>query len=229
MLTIILPTYKDLERPLTKNVLDSLSGQNVIVVDTPSQDGMKEECQRRGFKYLESLAPNRAGRLNDGLKEVKTDWVLFHHPRSLLDQDALISISKLPRPCWGAFTHKFDYKHPLLKFTSFWSNHIRGRLKNIYYLDHCLFSHRDLLQNLPRPFGEVDVFEDTIFCKKLKQISPPIRLKKFSTTSAIRFIENGFCKQAVMNQVLKIGYLLDIDHKLMNRIYEKGMGLNQRY
>ncbi|MBH47528.1 MAG: glycosyl transferase, family 2 [Halobacteriovorax sp.] len=229
MLTIVIPTYKDLKRDWTQTLFDTLQGQNVIVIDTPSDDGMEIECKKRGFSYVKSKAINRAGRLNDGIKYVNTPWVIFHHPRSTLEPTAFSQLLELKNPSWGAFTHKFDDNHPLLTFTSFWSNHIRGELQGVYYLDHCLFSHVSLLSDKPRPFGEVDVFEDTIFCKRLKSSRRPIRLKARSTTSSIRFRQNGIWRQAVMNQFLKIGYFLGLSHTMMNRWYEKGLDLNQRY
>tara|TARA_R110000868_G_scaffold175888_8_gene413149 strand:+ start:5282 stop:5938 length:657 start_codon:yes stop_codon:yes gene_type:complete len=216
-------------RAWTNELFNSLAGHTVIVVDTPSDDGMEAECEKRGFTYVKSKAINRAGRLNDGIKYVNTPWVIFHHPRSLLNPAAFTQIRELSSPAWGAFTHQFDDPHPLFKFTSFWSNHIRGELQGIYYLDHCLYSHVNLLSDKPRPFSEVDVFEDTIFCKRLKTSMRPHRLSAASTTSSVRFKQNGIWRQAFMNQLLKLGYFLGLDHTMMNRWYEKGLGLNQRY
>lgn len=204
-------------------------GLDVIVVDTPSDDGMKDECQKRNFTYLESSAVNRATRLNEGIKVAKGPWLVFHHPRSVLSQGFKKELLELGQPSWGAFTHQFDDQHPLLKFTSFWSNRMRGDLSKIYYLDHCLFAHQDLLANIEFPFGSDDIFEDTIFCEQLQKVTAPVRLKTSSTTSSIRFKQNGLYKQALMNQFLKIGYKVKMDRKLMNKIYEKGLNLNQKY
>ncbi len=204
-------------------------GLDVIVVDTPSDDGMKDECQKRNFTYLESSAVSRASRLNEGIKAAIGPWIIFHHPRSILAQGFKQEILGIEKPSWGAFTHQFDQQHPLLNFTSFWSNHIRGDLSRIYYLDHCLFAHQDILKNIDQPFGTDDIFEDTHFCEQLKKISIPTRLKTSSITSSIRFRQNGLYKQAIMNQFLKIGYKIKMDRKLMNKIYERGLSLNQTY
>ena len=229
LLTVILPTFNDLKRPLTLKVLDSLIGLDVIVVDTPSDDGMENECQKRNFSYLKSKAQNRASRLNEGIKAAKGPWLVFHHPRSVLAQGFKQELLGLDKPSWGAFTHQFDHRHPLLTFTSFWSNRIRGDLSQIYYLDHCLFAHHDILKNIDQPFGSDDIFEDTTFCEQLQKVATPIRLQSSSMTSSIRFKQNGLYKQAIMNQFLKIGYKIKMDRKLMNKIYEKGLSLNQRY
>lgn len=168
-------------------------------------------------------------RLNEGIKVAKGPWLIFHHPRSLLAQDFKEEILRLDKPSWGAFTHRFDDQHLLLNFTSFWSNRIRGDLTHIYYLDHCLFVHKELLKEIQHPFGQADIFEDTHFCQQFKKKSKPIRLQSTSLTSSIRFKENGFLKQSLMNQVLKVGYQLKVDPILMNKIYERGLNLNQNY
>ncbi|PIQ56744.1 MAG: glycosyl transferase, family 2 [Bdellovibrionales bacterium CG12_big_fil_rev_8_21_14_0_65_38_15] len=201
----------------------------MLVVDTPSGDGMETECRRKGFYYLASSYNNRAGRLNDGVNATTTDWLIFHHPRSLLPKGAIETILNFKEPCWGGFTHSFDRNHPLLAFTSWWSNHIRGNLRSIYYLDHCLFSHRSLLTDHP-PFGSKDIFEDTEFCLKLRKKMKGKRIKKFAViTSSIRFQKNGLYQQALLNQYLKARYFLSADSQEMNIDYEENLNLNQDY
>lgn len=73
---------------------------------------------------------------------------------------------------------------------------------------------------------DVEIFEDTELSKILKTYSHPIRLTDAAQTSAIRFQKNGLYRQAIMNQVLKLGYSLKVPAKTMNRLYEKGLGLN---
>lgn len=190
---------------------------------------MEAECRRRGFHYLASNNKNRASRLNDGVKATTTDWLIFHHPRSLLPKGAIESILSYKEPCWGSFTHSFDRNHPLLVFTSWWSNHVRGDLRSIYYLDHCLFSHRSLLAD-HQPFGTKDIFEDTEFCLKLRKKMKGKRIKNFlAITSSIRFRKNGLYQQALLNQYLKVRYLLSANPQVMNQDYEENLNLNQDY
>ena len=169
-------------------------------------------------------AKTRAERLNLGFAKAQGHMILFYHPRSYLDPKGIqFLLEKSDEICWGAFTHAFDFSHPLLKFTSWYSNKIRGKLAGIFYLDHCIFFHRSLWKkNLP----EIEIFEDTVLSQNLRNQSKPILLPFLSTTSAIRFTKNGLWKQAIMNQILKIGFHLHIPHSVMNKIYEKGLNLN---
>lgn len=172
-------------------------------------------------------AATRAERLNIGFRRAKGSMILFHHPRSFLLRDAFDRlVERKDQKIWGAFTHRFDISHPLLKFTSFYSNRIRGGRGHIYYLDHCIFFHRDLWKgDLPA----VAIFEDTILSRMLSKSSPPIRLPDISTTSAVRFEKNGVVWQSIMNQILKFGFAIGISDKLMNNFYEKGLRLNEAW
>ena len=49
-----------------------------------------------------------------------------------------------------------------------------------------------------------------------------------STTSAIRFTKNGLWTQALMNQILKLGFHIGVPHDTMNKIYERGLNLNSK-
>ena len=67
------------------------------------------------------------------------------------------------------FAMSFDSQHWLLKYTSWYANHIRLR-RNILYLDHCLFAHRTYIQEIGG-FPLYDIFEDTHLCLKLRKLS----------------------------------------------------------
>ena len=45
------------------------------------------------------------------------------------------------------------------KFTSWWSNYIRGDIRKIYYLDHCIFFKKHILDEV-NPC-HLEIFEDT--------------------------------------------------------------------
>jgi hypothetical protein len=176
-----------------------------------------------------SEAHSRAERLNMGFHRSKGQVILFHHPRSTIENagiEYLANKSLTPRaePFWGGFTHRFDASHPVLQFTSWYSNHVRPK-RGILYLDHGIFFDRRLWRDLPH----VDIFEDTLLCHEFRKSRRPEVLPFFSITSAIRFQKNGIWKQSTMNQMLKIGFYFGISHKTMNRLYEHELELNSKY
>jgi hypothetical protein len=236
MLTILLSAFNESQNPFFWQTLDTvhklkLQGFeiNPIVGVTPGRDDTISRLERAKIPFVEVLSSKRADRYNRAFELAsckKDDWIILNHPRSCLEINAFLSLDKLsPFHKWGAFTHQFDLEHPLLSFTSWWSNHVRGDLKQIYYLDHCLFVRREVLEKAGG-FPDREIFEDTILSQKLSTHHTPIRLPFKSTTSAVRFQTNGIWKQAFKNQALKFRYHLKHDDYEMNREYERGLSLN---
>ena len=231
MISIIIPTFNESKTDYLRPVLSQLvllDDAEIFVIDGGSTDGTLDLLS--SFKVNVEILPesSRAARLKMGITKSSGNLILLHHPRSLLSAAAISSLqnwAKDKRGFWGGFTHKFDINHPLLKFTSWYSNVIRCDRKSILYLDHCIFFDREL-NSLAGLMPDVEIFEDTELSKIFSRHSKPVRLSDRSTTSAIRFEKNGIYRQALMNQVLKVAYLLKASHKAMNRLYEKGLGLN---
>ena len=212
MLSIIIPTDENEPNSLFPKTLQALAASEDLEIVFVSK----------------SEVSTRAERLNIGFQKSKGEIVLFHHPRSFVEAEGiqfLINLSKEQNRnlFWGGFTHKFDTDHFLLKFTSWYSNQIRGKRKGIFYLDHCIFFDRRVWkQNLPN----VEIFEDTILSYYLQTFTKPVLLPYVSCTSAIRFRQNGIWRQSLLNQLLKIGFHLKFNHKSMNQVYEKNLWLN---
>ncbi len=208
MLSVIIPVANEIDNLFFQRTIENISllkDIEVICVD-------------------KAEAISRAERLNKGFLKSKGDMILFHHPRSLLDLNALqYLIENSQKIIWGAMTHQFDLAHPLLKFTSWYSNHIRGKRRGVFYLDHCIFFHRSLFV---KPLPDIDIFEDTVLSKQLLEKQKPILLPFKSTTSAVRFVKNGIYRQALLNQILKIAFAFKLRHDLINKFYEKGLNLN---
>lgn len=227
MIDIILPTFNGIISKEETSYFESLASKYNLIIVNSGLDQFSKDLQAKA-QIIHTQTQSRAARINEGIKLSHNEIILLHHPRSVLAENFYEELTYLKENIkWGAFTHKFDFFHPLLKFTSWYSNHIRGDQSKIYYLDHCLYIKKEIIKDI-FPIKEVDIFEDTILCEKLKKF-PSKRLKASSTTSAIRFRKNGIFKQSLMNQILKVFYKLNIHDKLMNKLYEKRTKLNSDY
>ncbi len=230
-ISVIFSTFNEGGNIFFKNSLKSLKNDpsiEIIVIDYESTDDTETLCLDNDVIFIKTNLNSRARRLKLGLNYASAPMILFHHPRSTIEPSGIEKLKKLHLSnIWGGFTHQFDHDSLVLKFTSWYSNRVRGYIRGILYLDHCIFSSRNLLNNIN--FPEVDIFEDTILSNELRAITPPIILPFQSLTSSIRFTKNGQFKQALLNQVMKICFYLNIDHKLMNKIYEFGINLNSKY
>lgn len=230
MLSVIIPTFNEIKSNYLEDILKSLAGLELetIVVDSFSNDSTLEILKKYNVKIFQVNTTSRAKRYNIGIQNASGDMILLHHPRSLLSKKAIKHLLKHQQSLdWGAFTHKFDFFHPLLSMTSWYSNFIRGDLRHIYYLDHCIFAKKNLLESVGL-IDEVDIFEDTLICKKLKKLCRPKRLKYNSITSSIRFRKNGILKQVLINQKMKLLYFMNKNHKELNKEYDN-LNLNSDY
>lgn len=177
-----------------------------------------------GIEVVRGKGKTRAERLQSGIEAASGDTLLLHHPRSIVDREGLEWLRDHAKEVpWGGFTHAFDFDHYLLRFTSWWSNRMRGTRKGILYLDHCIFFQRRLLT---RPIPPVEIFEDTELSLILRESGPPTILPFRSLTSSVRFRTNGVWRQALLNQGLKWQYYLGRSSKRMNDRYERGLRLN---
>lgn len=226
MISVVLPVHDDAKTGWIPRILDRFAevpGFELVCVDS-SGDGTSELLSARGVRALRLETRLRAERLQAGIDAAKGDVLLLHHPRSLIAADGLRHLlENSGKLAWGGFTHRFDWEHPLLRFTSWYSNEIRAARKGIVYLDHCVFFRRELLR---RPIPAVEIFEDTELSLILRESGRPDILPFASTTSAHRFRTNGVLKQAWLNQRLKLEYFFGAPHQEMNERYERGLRLN---
>jgi hypothetical protein len=231
-LSIIIPIHNDYSTGFLEDqikVFKSLKNTEIIFIDGGSSDNSKKYIEEAGFIFHHLPSSNRAERLNLGLELSQAGLILFHHPRSLIVKEGLVYLASGPKEDWGAFTHSFDKKNILLRFTSWYSNEVRFKIRSIAYLDHCIFFKKKLCHRNIKLLPNIDIFEDTALSNNLKDLSENKVLLPFvALTSSIRFEKNGLWKQALLNQVLKICWYLKLSPDLMNKVYEKGLDLNSR-
>lgn len=229
-ISIVIPCFNDIALGVLSRNLEtyhSINNLEIICVDGGSSDGTIELIKSFDNVKLISHSGSRISLINQGLKIANGEYILIHHPRSWIRKNDFNLILELENKSWGALTHRFDQTNPILNFTSWYSNYIRGDLFYIYYLDHCIYIHQSLIQKF-KEFKDVEIFEDTEMCKTLRKICYPIRLNIISTTSSVRFKKNGLFKQVVLNQIMKIMYYLNCKPETMNKIYELGLNLNSK-
>jgi len=233
-ISIIIPTFNEIKHGYINKILDELcniKGIEIIIVDGGSTDGTSQLAKSRADRYFLIKNSNRAQRMNYGFSMSKADLIVFHHPRSFISKSAIDELKKFNaatgQDFWGGFTHRFDKNSLGLKFTSWYSNYIRRKISGIIYLDHCIFVTRNLIIKT-RGFPKREIFEDTVFSNKLCRFIKPVLLKNYSITSSVRFKQNGFIVQALLNLVMKACFLCKMPDTKMNKIYEKGLNLNKR-
>lgn len=230
-LSIIVPVHNELIHGFIQKqikVFEGIADLEVLFIDGGSSDQTIEFLQENNQTVHVSKDSNRAQRLNEGIKLAAGDLILLHHPRSLITKEGISHLlENSSKYTWGGFTHRFDEPNYLLKFTSWYSNEVRAKIRSIIYLDHCVFFKKEYAKTKAL-VPDIPIFEDTALSEKLACFGPPSIISFPSTTSAIRFKKNGLLFQSLLNQVLKICWALKISPEQMNKIYEKGLELNSR-
>ena len=236
-ISVVIPVKKEMKLQFHRKIIDSYQpfpNCELLWILGPNDDGTHQDLLDRKQRVLLTNSNSRAERINIGIKETQNELVLLNHPRSFLSHEAISTLSDLDCSngnTWGGFTHEFyQSNHFALKFTSFYSNRIRFGMAGIIYLDHCIFFTKDIISEQdPEPVPMVDIFEDTLFSKKLRQKIAPLRIREKAFTSPVRFTSNGIFKQSLMNQKLKLKHNLGFSSQKMNRDYEKDLNLNSEY
>ena len=226
-ISIVIPTCNEKKDSyLTKmaRVYPSTPDIEYILVDQGTSKEILSFLNRPDFDIHSVHAPTRAERLNIGIHLAQSQMILCHHPRSIIEENGLrFLIENSSRLNWGGFSHSFDHQNFGLKLTSWYSNNIRPRFSKILYLDHCIFFKKELFK---KDIPPIPIFEDTELSYILAKNGPPQILPYKATTSAIRFQTNGFFKQAIMNQKLKIDFHRGRSRQKMNQDYENNLNLN---
>lgn len=208
---------------------------------SPSQDDTLATIQQfPEVEIVETTASNRAQRLNVGIEASRGEYILLHHPATLLpavtalqQAEAALSQDSNQHAVWGGFVHSFDMDHWLLRFTSWYSTWVRSR-QGILYLDHCIFATKAALTAVGG-VPDMDIFEDTALSIALRDYSRSVGIKQVAIapgkviTSARRFRDRGIYQQALVNQALKVMYHAKLDPKQMNWLYEGKRPINVSY
>ncbi|MEL6554491.1 MAG: glycosyltransferase [Cyanobacteria bacterium J06621_11] len=239
MFSVVLPCFNESRHGYLPQILENLCAQRyapgsekqLIAVVSESEDDTLAVIRRfPEVEVIESAATNRAQRLNVGIEASRGEFVLLHHPATLLpEKDALVQAEALLKAgaVWGGFVHGFDRDHWLLRFTSWYSTRVRSR-QGILYLDHCIFARRQALMDIGG-VPDMDIFEDTALSMALRERGKVAIAPGAVTTSARRFQQRGLYRQALLNQLLKLMYYANLDPKHLNRLYEQKSQINVGY
>jgi hypothetical protein len=242
MFSVVLPCFNESRYGYLPRILENLRSQTgpkqLIAVVSPSQDDTLAIIQQfPEVEIIESAASNRAQRLTIGIEASRGEYILLHHPATLLPeftalQQAAAALEQ-ENAVWGGFVHSFDMDHWLLRFTSWYSTWVRSR-QGILYLDHCIFAISAALRSVGG-VPDMDIFEDTALSMALRGYGRSVGSGCVAIapgkviTSARRFRDRGIYRQALVNQILKVMYHAKLDPKRMNWLYEGKSPINVSY
>jgi glycosyltransferase involved in cell wall biosynthesis len=228
MLSIIIPTFNEIEHGYLAKILPSINNlpnTEIICVDSGSNDGTLELIKSANVTLHTASSTTRAGRMNAGVDVAKGDTILFYHPRILIQTDGIKTLAEKSDAHWGGFLHQFTANGKLYNFISWYSNNVRFKKKHIVYLDHGIFVETRLAKKV-FPIPDEPIFEDTILSLRLKKHAAPTMIEHTALVSPVRFETRGPIRQFLGNQLLKALFSLGVKPITLNNWYEGKLRLN---
>jgi len=191
-------------------------GHEVIVADGGSTDGTAQLALGLCDQVLD--APRgRAIQMNAGARAATGFALVFLHADTLLPPLAdQVVFSSLKTHIWGRFDVKIDGRHALLKLVGRAMN-LRSRLTGIATGDQAIFVRREAFSGFP----EIALMEDVAFCKRMKRLGPPARVRETVLTSGRRWESRGVLRTIVLMWSLRLLYFLGARPERLVRFYEK--------
>jgi rSAM/selenodomain-associated transferase 2 len=181
-------------------------GAEVIVVDGGSADRTAALAKPLADSLITS-ACGRAVQMNAGAAVARGDVLLFLHADTRLSPDAerLIPEGLLQSGrAWGRFDVSIEGRHPLLRVVAT-SMNARSRLTGIATGDQAMFMTRKAFTGVGG-FPDIALMEDIELSRRLKRISPPLRLRARVTTSSRRWENRGVLRTILLMWRLRLAY-----------------------
>ena len=210
-ISVIIPTFDELE--WISGALESamVPGIEVLVVDGGSRDGSVLRARQAGARVLVA-GRGRGRQLARGVEATRGEVLLFLHadtrlprgwPRML--REALAD----PAVVGGAFRFRFDGTGVGLGVLT-WGARLRGSLLRLPYGDQALFVRRSVLEaigGVPR----VPIMEDLDLVREMKRRGRIVLLRAPAVTSARRHLEEGVLKTASIHVLALLAWHLGVD------------------
>ena len=173
-LSAIIPTYREACGIADAVAAAGAVADEVIVVDSGSNDGTAEIAARAGAKLVH--APRGRGvQLGTGATAARGKVLLFLHADARLGAGARFAIHRAlsnPRVVGGNFRLRFDSGTPAACLFSV-ANDLRRRWLHIYYGDSAIFVRKDIYERLGG-FRPIPLFEDYDLVRRLERAGQAI-------------------------------------------------------
>lgn len=204
---------------LEKNSSKDINSE-ILIVDGGSTDGSQTKIGRFKNVTLINSKKGRAIQMNAGAKQASGNILYFLHADSFpplnFDKYILTEIEKGNQA--GCFSMKFNNNHLWLKicgwFTQFNWKMCRGG-------DQSLFVTNSLFNDIGGFNEQFIIYEDNDFIRKLYARNAFVVIKKWITTSARRYKNNGVWELQLHFTVIHLKKLFGASAESLNAYYKK--------
>ncbi len=189
----------------------------LIVVD----GGSKDRTVAAAMPLCDQLLlaePGRAAQMNLGAAVARSPYLFFLHADSspgVAADDLDNYLAQAPQ--WGYCRVRLSGRRAVFRLIE-WSMNQRSRLTRIATGDQMLFVSRDLFQRTGG-FDSIPLMEDVAYCKRLRQLAPPLMIKQPVLTSSRRWEEHGVGLTVLRMWLLRLAYFSGVPPRQLWRYY----------
>jgi len=206
-LTIIIPVLNEARiLPDRLEALQFVRSRDVelIVVDGGSTDDSFDIASAQSDHTLKSPA-GRAKQMNHGARHASTEWLLFLHADTRLEEAFEALLEALSRePDWGWFDVRIEGKHPLLSLTAVMMN-ARAGLTKVATGDQGLFVRKALFDAVGG-FPDMPLMEDVALSKVLRGVAKSTVIRTPLATDGRRWDQGGWFRTVLKMWGLRFAY-----------------------
>ncbi len=218
-LSVIIAVHN--EEKVLARTLAALCGREhceVIVVDGESRDDSLRIAREFPVKLIKT-GKNRARQFNLAAAAARGEILVFLHADCVPEDGALSEIRNAIELGYvgGALSQSIEDKSRIYRLIEH-SGNKRAQFFRIFYGDQAIFVRRDIFFAL-RGFDEVDLFDDVLFSRKLRQAGKTGLLKKRVFTSPRRWQRQGVIRTTLVNWLISLGFIFGISPNILKKAY----------
>ncbi len=225
--SVIIPTLNE-EKYIAgciDNINTCLPGAEIIISDGGSRDKTLQLASKKGALILSSLN-GRGSQLNLGAQKAKGSTLIFLHADTELPKNCDTFIDeafKNEKVQVATFKMKFDIDNRILNFYSWFT-----KFDSVFTrFGDCGIVVRKNYFNAGNRFPEWKIFEDVQYLRTARKKAGVFTLPCFVTTSARRFLQNGFIRTQLRNSIYVFQYLITQKPEKIYSKYNRMKNLNK--
>ncbi len=196
-------------------------GVEIVVVDGGSRDETPLLARPLADQVLRAPG-SRAHRMNEGAKVANGFIFLFLRTDTKLPDDADTQVMygrARDTSVWGRFDLRYAGRHVLLPLLARFVNW-RSAMSGIAGGEQAIFVQREAFFRIDG-YSDIPFMEDVEISKRLREISPPIRVTSRVTVPGRVFDENGFWKTVRDMTMLRLRYRFGADPAELAQRYSR--------